>query len=234
MGRDVVAAACRPVRSTHPQVDWSQVDGAQPGRWTVEKLTKDDWPVLRQVRLRSLDTSPDELGGDRKVTAQYGEREWRELFQQGTWFVANEAGAPIAVAALNASAFIFPHECTKLRMPHPHLEALWVDPLHRRRGIAQALVKATVTEAATRGAPAIGLWVFEKNIHAADWFEKNCKFSPRDHKPQRYRGEPRRQWWRRHRREYHMHRLITRADEPRQSIDPRAVLNSATESQTVR
>ncbi|WP_083417966.1 GNAT family N-acetyltransferase [Pseudofrankia sp. BMG5.36] len=183
MGRNVVAAARRPARLTRPQVGWNQVDGAHPGGWTVEKLTKDDWSVLRQVRLRSLDTSPDELGGDWKVTAQYGEREWREHFQHGTWFVAKEAVAPIAVAALNTSAFIFPHECTKIRKPHPHLEALWVDPLHRRRGIAQALVDATVTEAASDGASVIGLWVFEKNSQAADWFENNREFSPTDDRP---------------------------------------------------
>ena len=55
---------------------------------------------------------------------------------------------------------------------HAHIFLVYVDPAHRRRGIATALMKQAQMWAQARGDRKIGLQVFHKNIAALQLYEK--------------------------------------------------------------
>jgi len=87
---------------------------------------------------------------------RHGERQWRGLLRGDLWLLAftdRNAARPVGVIAAS-------------REPpggEPFISALWVDPGHRRQGIARGLIQAAVDRAAARGATAVSLWVLDGN-----------------------------------------------------------------------
>jgi ribosomal protein S18 acetylase RimI-like enzyme len=78
-------------------------------------------------------------------------------------FIAYEGGASIGMAAIFAVAN------TPGRM---HLVGMWVDPQHRRRGVAQDLVERAVRWAEERQASEVLLWVADHNVPARMLYER--------------------------------------------------------------
>jgi pimeloyl-ACP methyl ester carboxylesterase len=77
-------------------------------------------------------------------------------------FIAREGGSWVGLAAIFAEA------ATPGRM---HLVSMWVDPRHRRRGVARALVDLAVRWAAGRQAREVILWVVDQNTAARTLYE---------------------------------------------------------------
>jgi ribosomal protein S18 acetylase RimI-like enzyme len=78
-------------------------------------------------------------------------------------FIADEEDAGIGMAAILAVAD------APGRM---HLVGMWVDPRHRRRGVAQALVERAVRWAQERQADEVILWVADHNLPARRLYER--------------------------------------------------------------
>ncbi len=78
-------------------------------------------------------------------------------------FIAREGGADVGLVT------VFPEPDVPGRM---HLVSMWVDPEHRRRGVARALIAEVVRWAAERRAREVVLWVVDQNTAARRLYER--------------------------------------------------------------
>jgi ribosomal protein S18 acetylase RimI-like enzyme len=125
-----------------------------------------DWEALRELRLRALADAPDAFASTLQQEVGFPERVWRQRAKGGAGsvsFIACEDGAGIGMAAIFAVAD------APGRM---HLVGMWVDPQHRRRGVARALVEQAVRWARQRQASEVILWVADHNIPARRLYER--------------------------------------------------------------
>ena len=132
----------------------------------VRQARAADWEALRELRLRALADTPDAFASTLQKEAAFPEQVWRQRAEGGAGsvnFIAWEAGAGIGMAA------IFAMVDAPGRM---HLVGMWVDPQHRRRGVAQALVEQAVHWAEERRATEVILWVADHNIPARRLYER--------------------------------------------------------------
>jgi GNAT superfamily N-acetyltransferase len=132
-----------------------------------------DWKVLRELRLRALASAPDAFASTLQTEAAFPEQVWRQRAEGAATsanFIAWVDGAGVGMAAIFAVAD------APGRM---HLVGMWVDPQHRRRGIAQALVEQAVRWARERQAREVILWVVDHNIPARMLYER-VGFQPTD------------------------------------------------------
>lgn len=97
----------------------------------VEVLGGDDWRIVRDVRLRALEDSPAAFLA--KAETSWGEAEWRAVALEGAWIVARSEDQVIGVVR----SVRVDDRPTDER----HLESVWVDPLHRRRGVLRAILR---------------------------------------------------------------------------------------------
>jgi RimJ/RimL family protein N-acetyltransferase len=132
----------------------------------VRQTRAADWEVLRELRLRALADAPDAFASTLEKEAAFPEEVWRQRAEGGAGsgsFIACEDGAAIGMARIFAEAD------TPGRM---HLVGMWVDPRHRRRGVAKALVEQAVRWAAERRAREVILWVVDRNLQARRLYER--------------------------------------------------------------
>jgi len=118
----------------------------------------DDWRVIRQVRLSSLQESPHAFVSTYAREAAFGESTWRDRATTCHWFVAVEDAAAVGVAGGIDGCSNDP--ATR------ELVGMWVAPSHRGRGVARLLLGAVSNWARSDGASVLSLGVREGN-HAA-------------------------------------------------------------------
>lgn len=128
----------------------------------ITRLTEEDWPTLRQVRLRALADAPAAFWASYADEAAYGERQWRSFARAAAWFVAVDGETVSGLAAGLARA-----EAPGV----PEVISMWVAPEQRRRGVAAALLDAVTDWAASTGARTVALWVTEGNTPAQRLYE---------------------------------------------------------------
>lgn len=132
----------------------------------VRQARAADWETLRELRLRALADAPDAFASTLQQETAFPEQVWRPRAEGGAAsvnFIAYEGGAGIGMAAVFAVANV------PGRM---HLVGMWVDPQHRRRGVARALVEQAVRWAEERQAREVILWVADHNIPARMLYEQ--------------------------------------------------------------
>jgi GNAT superfamily N-acetyltransferase len=132
----------------------------------VRQARAADWAALRELRLRALADAPDAFASTLEREAAFPEQVWRQRAEGGEGsvnFIASEGGAGIGMVAIFAVADT---------PGHMHLVGMWVDPRHRRRGVAQALVERAVRWARERPASEVILWVADHNIPARTLYER--------------------------------------------------------------
>ncbi|WP_165956750.1 GNAT family N-acetyltransferase [Kribbella antibiotica] len=128
---------------------------------SVFRLEADDWQTARDVRLSALTDSAAAFLGDEAAERGYNENQWRAELDVHVWFVARLDDKAVGLAKLNRS----PDQSDGI-----HLEAMWVAPDVRRRGVGEVLVSALEATAASLGAQVLRLWVFTENRSARDFY----------------------------------------------------------------
>jgi GNAT superfamily N-acetyltransferase len=128
---------------------------------SVFRLEADDWPTLRQLRLLALQDSPEAFLGAAPIERKYDEGHWRRELRRHIWFVAGLHGEPVGLAKLNRA----PEQNDGM-----HMEAMWVAPGVRRRGVGEVLASALESAAAALGVRRLRLWVFADNGLARDFY----------------------------------------------------------------
>ena len=131
----------------------------------VRRVDAAEWEELREVRLRALADAPDAFASTLEREAAFPEDVWRQRAQGGPAsanFIVREDGVAVGMTAVVA-------EPVPGRM---QLVGMWVDPRHRHRGIAQALIDQAVRWSRDHQARELIAWVVERNTAARVLYER--------------------------------------------------------------
>ncbi len=123
----------------------------------VRALAVGDWELYRSVRLRALEESPEAFVADHATEAAEGDEFWQERLERSQRLVAEVEGRPVGIVSLGS---------VEDRPDAGQIFGLWVDPGLRGSGIATALVRAGVAEAARSGKRHVLYWVGTDNGRA--------------------------------------------------------------------
>lgn len=119
-----------------------------------------EWERLRDLRLRALREDPAGFSSTYAEELELTEADWRRRAATPGQIVASRGG----------------HDCgTVLMLATPdgfQLVAMWVAPLARGTGLAEALVRAALADAGARGAETVALRVFDDNLPAARLYRR--------------------------------------------------------------
>jgi ribosomal protein S18 acetylase RimI-like enzyme len=125
-----------------------------------------DWGALRQLRLAALADAPDAFASNLEAELAFPAEVWQQRAQGGPAsanFIAREGGVDIGLTAISAE----PDAPGRM-----HLVSMWVDPRHRRRGVARALIDQAVRWAVERQAREVISWVADHNTAARRLYER--------------------------------------------------------------
>jgi ribosomal protein S18 acetylase RimI-like enzyme len=135
---------------------------------SIARIKPEEWPALREVRLRSLQDSPGAFGQRYEDAAALPDDEWASNARQAsagnrrTWFIArDEQGVSIGVVQARRRP---PDDCL--------LFSMWVAPEARRTGLGASLVDAVDNWGASWGAKRTILWVIGTNEGAFRFYER--------------------------------------------------------------
>jgi RimJ/RimL family protein N-acetyltransferase len=118
-----------------------------------------DWEELRDLRLRALADAPDAFASTLEQEAAFPADVWRRRARAGpasVSFIVREDGVGVGMTAVIAE-------------PVPgrvQLVGMWVDPRHRRRGHAEALISQAARWSHDHQARELIAWVAENNTAA--------------------------------------------------------------------
>lgn len=133
-----------------------------PGLWTVRRLTEEDWPTYRAVRLAMLVDHPSAYGSAFGREVAFDEDTWRERLGQTVLLAERKDGLPLGAATL-----LQPDPAED-----PEIVAMWVAGHVRGEGVADALVDAAVARAGELGADVVRLHVMLDNPRAVAFYER--------------------------------------------------------------
>jgi ribosomal protein S18 acetylase RimI-like enzyme len=122
----------------------------------IKLLDPDEWHVLRTTRLRALEDSPHAFASHFDAEASWSDEQWQQRAAAAAWLVAVDSGEVIGIAGL----------------VDEHVEAIWVEPTHRQRGVFRALLRALVDLESGNGARDLVLWVLESNRDAREVYQR--------------------------------------------------------------
>ena len=131
----------------------------------VQQVHAADWEELRELRLRALADAPNAFASTLEKEAAFPDDVWRQRTQGGRAsanFIARADGVGVGMAA------VIPEPTAPGRM---QLVGMWVDPRHRRRGLAQTLIRQAVRWSREHQARELILWVAENNTAARMLYE---------------------------------------------------------------
>ena len=123
----------------------------------LRRLAPDDWEILRDIRLRALEDSPDAFGSTLDRERDFPEKEWRRRLVRPVYAVLVD-GRPVAMAG----AFTDDGRV--------QVWGMWTDPEHRGRGHARTLLDELLADAVAAGRP-VSLHVNTTNAAARAAYE---------------------------------------------------------------
>ncbi len=133
---------------------------------SVQRITVEEWPLLRDLRLSSLRDAPEAFGQRYEEAAAQSDDDWRATVRAsaaGTrraWFIARSALAgPLGIVQARRRP---PLDCL--------LFSMWVAPGARRLGAGSALVNAVEEWGDGWGARRVVLWVLGTNEPALRFY----------------------------------------------------------------
>jgi ribosomal protein S18 acetylase RimI-like enzyme len=153
----------------------------------VRALTLQEWPLLRDVRLRALADAPDAFGRTFEEERGRPDAEWEAQLARSV----RSDSTLTAVAERDGEAVGFVHaQVDADEPPTAELFGMWVAPAARRSGAGRALVDAIAAWARSRGAVRLVLNVTEGNTAAERLYERaGLRFTADDPVPLR-EGSP--------------------------------------------
>ncbi len=134
---------------------------------SVRRLGVADWEQLRDVRLRALIDSPSSYCGSYDDEVRSDRTRWqRWLGPQKAIFVAERNDEVVGmIGGMPAGEDEGDTDATMM-------VAMWVDPVARGNGIAEALTDALIGWARGEAYPRMVLWVYNVNPRAAAFYRR--------------------------------------------------------------
>ena len=130
----------------------------------VRRAVIGDEPVLRALRLEALSDAPEAFGSTYAREVARTTADWQRWLAPGVTLVLEEAGIARGMVAGTAD----------VNDPAiAHLQAMWVHPLLRGTGAADALVAALLAWATERGARSVQLQVIASNERAIQMYARH-------------------------------------------------------------
>lgn len=136
-------------------------------RVQIQRATPDEWEASRDIRLRSLASDPTAFCSSLERARGYGESTWRARLDENVTVLAWNGEAAVGTATTKDD----PHESGGREVV-----AMWVDPGHRRSGVARALIDDLVARARADRVGSVALWVADDNERAKRLYE-GCGFA---------------------------------------------------------
>jgi len=158
----------------------------------VRRVRADEWPALRELRLRALLDAPLAFGSTYAREAAFDDAVWIERARGGatdedraTFVAAHDGGPVVPATGLVALATGLANDPSA---GEGSLVGMFVAPEVRGRGLGDALVASVASWAYSRGLRGIELWVTETNDHAIalyrrHGFQDTNDRAPLDHTP---------------------------------------------------
>jgi GNAT superfamily N-acetyltransferase len=128
----------------------------------IERIDPSRWEVLRTCRLRALTESPGAFGSSVEAEQGLSASEWIASIEDRAWFCALLDREPIGIAAGSA-------------LDHPSgrraasVTSLFVEPGHRRTGVATRMFRAVRSWAESEGYTMFAVRVMTSNPVALAW-----------------------------------------------------------------
>jgi RimJ/RimL family protein N-acetyltransferase len=131
---------------------------------TVESIEPDDWPILRDLRLRALDESAQWFAADLRTEAAYTETDWRTHANEGAWGAVVVDGTSVGLVGVAAVEPERGADCW--------IHGWWIDPRFRGTGIAHRMLEWLDRVSAGREWHRQGLGVWDDNVDAQAAFTR--------------------------------------------------------------
>jgi ribosomal protein S18 acetylase RimI-like enzyme len=133
----------------------------------IHRLQPPEWEVLRDIRLRALQDSPDAFGSTLDRELAFDEEMWRSRCVTSAGFLADCDGVACGIVGVYRPA----GEDGEPQRDALELVSMWVAPEYRRRGIAARLVSEVLEHSRREQVKAVTLWVAEGNGAAMALYE---------------------------------------------------------------
>lgn len=133
----------------------------------IRRATPDEWELARAIRLASLESDPSAFCSSLQTASAHDEWTWRSRLAENATVLAWIDGEVVGTATAKGD-------------PHGpggrEIVAMWIDPAHRRAGLARALIDDLVDRARKDGVASVALWVADDNDRAKRLYEA-CGFA---------------------------------------------------------
>jgi ribosomal protein S18 acetylase RimI-like enzyme len=172
---------------THPF--HGNISGMLPGL-QLRHLGRDEWQVLRDVRLNALRESPQSFLAEYEQEEKYGQERWQIEFDRGDWILGELGDRYVCLTGVTRESGAPVHE--------RYLEYVWVAPDFRRRGTALNMLSDIVGELEESGVRTVSLWTLwtpDGNDPARLLYERLHFITTNGR--QKLESDPRGRWWER-------------------------------------
>jgi RimJ/RimL family protein N-acetyltransferase len=107
----------------------------------IVQLTSDNWQLLKDMRLKALQTDPLAFGRTYEEESQLSDEDWKDKLTDpdSEWFFSKKDGKYIAMAGV-----IFAKR--KIIQHRAEINGVFVEPAYRRQGIGEDLVRCILAK----------------------------------------------------------------------------------------
>lgn len=130
----------------------------------LRSLGREEWHVLRKVRLAALEESPQAFLATHDKEESYSRDRWLEEFDRGDWTIGELAGKPVCLVGVTREP--------GAPLDERHLECVWVAPEYRRSGVAYGMLTTIIDRLQNSGTRRILLWVLDGNNAAISLYRR--------------------------------------------------------------
>lgn len=133
----------------------------------VRRLGADDWPLLRDVRLRALADSPTAFASTLEREEAFDDTVWRDRMHPRTGLktIVLDGEEPVGLIG----GYVAPDADDR----SVEVVSMWVAPTARRRGVGSLLVADVLGWADAVGRPYVQLWVVADNDAARRLYQRH-------------------------------------------------------------
>jgi GNAT superfamily N-acetyltransferase len=124
--------------------------------FSIRRLRPDEWPLYREIRLRSLADSPDAFGGTLANEQARPDATWQERLDRGA---RSPVDLPLLAEAEGQAVGLAWGKIEPASPELANLYQMWVAPAHRGLGIGAGLLGEVIAWARQAGARELQLGV---------------------------------------------------------------------------